>query len=131
MLAWRTPGFGGKLGAPHAMDIPFLLGSHREPLMEMFLGRGPDRDRLSRTMQDAWTTFARDGVPAPRGAWARFDPERRATTWLDREVELREDDFARELAVWRPVFADLFRVDGVDRTPSASPLRGSVYPIAL
>lgn len=82
-FTWRSPAFGGRFGATHALDVPFAFGSpvametflHAVPVLPLArrvpgLGarvRGvwptPAAAALSRRMVAAWTDFARDGDP--------------------------------------------------------------------
>jgi para-nitrobenzyl esterase len=66
---WRSPAFGGELGAAHAVEVPFVFdtlscATGREGL----LGETPPQELATRT-HALWTGFARDGsLP-----WAAFD----------------------------------------------------------
>ena len=70
-----SPVQGGRLGAAHAMDIPFVFGTIDAPGVDQLIGDGPDRAALSRAMQDAWIAFAKTGDPshAEVPAWPRWD----------------------------------------------------------
>jgi para-nitrobenzyl esterase len=76
-FAWRSPQFGGRLGASHALEIPFVfdtLGHRPEPLW------GPDPpQQLADTMHAAWVAFATNGDPG----WPKYDPSPRATMRFD------------------------------------------------
>jgi para-nitrobenzyl esterase len=87
---------GGKLGACHALDIPFVFRQLGSPDAE-FLTRGRAPQRLGDLMSTAWTAFARTGNPAAPGlpAWPDYRTERR-TMILD-EVPWVEEDPRREL----------------------------------
>ena len=58
--------------------------------VQTFTGGGPDALALSSSMREAWTSFARTGVPgtSPSGdgsvAWPAGDPVRRPTVVLGR-----------------------------------------------
>ena len=62
-----SPVQGGRLGAAHAMDVPFVFGTLDAPQIDKLIGDGPDRAPLSRAMQDAWIAFARTGDPSHAG----------------------------------------------------------------
>lgn len=81
LFTWETPAFGGLLGSCHALEIPFVFGSVRRPVVAAFTGGGPDAEALSARMRDAWSAFARSGNPSHAGAgsWPAWDPGRRAT----------------------------------------------------
>jgi para-nitrobenzyl esterase len=81
LFNWETPVLGGVLGACHALEIPFVFGTVRQPEVASFSGGGPSAVALSETMQEAWLAFARTGDPSNRqsGEWPVWEPEHRAT----------------------------------------------------
>ena len=83
-FTWRSPLHGGRLGACHALDVPFALGTFALPKVRDFAGAGPDAERLAHTVMDAWVAFARHGDPSPPDlpAWPPYAPPRRATLEL-------------------------------------------------
>ncbi|HEU4430965.1 MAG TPA: carboxylesterase family protein [Myxococcota bacterium] len=90
-FTWRSPLRGGALGACHALDVPFALGTHaatRE--LRDFSGSGPAATQLSNAMMDAWAAFARSGDPSHPGIgeWPRYTAEQRATQELGAECRL-------------------------------------------
>ena len=106
-FSWRSPLHGGKLGACHALDVPFALGTFALPKIRDFAGSGPDVERLAHAMMDAWVAFARSGDPSHPGipAWPPYAPPRRATLELgascrvlDAPGEVRRRTFSGEPA---------------------------------
>ena len=96
-FAWRSPQFGGRLGAAHAVEIPFVfntVGSHTERI----LGPGPPQP-LANTMHDAWTMFAASGDPG----WSAFEAERLATMRFDATSMVVDDPMASERRLWSGV----------------------------
>jgi len=96
-FAWRTPQFNGRLGACHALEVPFVfdtLGSGTEPL----LGSDPPQE-LADTMHAAWVAFAdqRDC------GWPKYDLSRRATMRFDIASEVVDDPRSTERALWEGV----------------------------
>jgi para-nitrobenzyl esterase len=83
-FTWRSPLRGGVLGACHALDIPFALGTYELPELRAFAGEGPDAERLAHAMMDAWAAFARSGDPSHPGIpnWPAYAAPRRATLEL-------------------------------------------------
>jgi para-nitrobenzyl esterase len=83
-FTWRSPLHGGRLGACHALDVPFALGTFALPKVRDFAGAGPAAERVSAAMMDAWAAFARRGDPSHPGipAWPAYAPPRRATLEL-------------------------------------------------
>lgn len=88
LFTWESPLFGGVLGACHALEIPFVFGTVANPLVQGFAGGGEDALALADAMGEAWTTFARTGVPSSRApggqplSWPTWDPARHPTTVL-------------------------------------------------
>ena len=96
-FAWRSPQFDGRLGACHAMEIPFVFdtfGSDTELLW------GPDPpQRLADAMHAAWVAFATTGDPG----WPKYDLSRRATMRFDTTSEVVDDPRSAERALWEGV----------------------------
>jgi len=101
---WESPAFGGALGACHAVDLAFVFGLADRPGAELFTGGGPEAERLSGRVMDAWAAFARDGDPShaglPGGRWDAYDAQRRATMVLGRECALELDPDAAQRCAW-------------------------------
>jgi para-nitrobenzyl esterase len=47
LFAWKTPVLGGRLGAPHAVEIPFVFGNLNARGVNLYTGNGEDRRPLS------------------------------------------------------------------------------------
>jgi len=79
-----------RVGACHALEIPFVFGTLRHPLVRPILGTGEEARRLSRSMQQSWLTFARDGRPEAEElpTWEAYDTDRRATLVLGQRSHL-------------------------------------------
>jgi para-nitrobenzyl esterase len=63
---------------------------------------GNDRAPLARTMNGAWTSFARDGVPvhASLPTWPRYEPTDRSTMVFDRSCSVRRDPLGDDRRAW-------------------------------
>jgi len=74
LFSWASRGFGGRLGATHALEIPFVFDNLGRPGVAAFLGEGEVPRALADTMHAAWTAFVRDGRPAAPGlpAWPPY-----------------------------------------------------------
>lgn len=72
-FAWRSTLFGGRLGACHALEIPFVFDALDDPGTSWIAG--PDRppQQIADEMHAAWVTFVRDGKPT----WDPYLPQRR------------------------------------------------------
>ena len=52
-----------RVGACHAIELPFLFGTLRHPFLRAAFAWPPDALKLSDAMQDAWAHFAHHGRP--------------------------------------------------------------------
>jgi para-nitrobenzyl esterase len=97
-FTWESVGFG----ACHAVDLPFTFGSFDREGWRAWVGGSPDE--LSRSVRQAWASFARDGVPSAKGlpSWPAYDSSR-LTLSLGRTVEVVEDPLAEARARCAPV----------------------------
>ena len=96
LFTWPSPAFGGRLGACHVVDVPFVFGGiHADPLRALVGGDDPDAAALCARMQDAWSAFARGEAP-----WPAYDAERRRTQLLGRDSTLEEAPLDAERAAW-------------------------------
>ena len=76
-FGWPSPQFGGRLGAVHGLEIPFIFDTLDQisPLFGPLLGADPPQ-HLADTMHAAWIDrLAADADPG----WPRYDLNRRAT----------------------------------------------------
>jgi para-nitrobenzyl esterase len=79
------PAFRHSLGACHAAEVPLVFGTQRTRwLRPIYLG-SRKADRLSETMQEAWLSFAKNGVPSDKEvpAWPAYNLVERPTRILD------------------------------------------------
>jgi para-nitrobenzyl esterase len=100
-FAWPSPVLGGRLGACHALEIPFVFDTLDLGTGQMLggaLGEDPPQ-QLADAMHPAWVRFARTGAPG----WPRYDLERRATMRFGLALEVVEDPYARERCLWAGV----------------------------
>lgn len=101
-FAWRSPAFGGFLGATHALEVPFVFHTLDAPGVSAFTGEEPPPRHLADAMHQAWIAFVRTGDPscAALPAWPIYDPDQRAVMELDESPRRRDDPEGAELAVW-------------------------------
>ncbi len=84
---WRSPAFGGQLGACHGMELPFVfrtLGIATGP--QGLVGEDPPSD-LAHSVHAIWSQFARDGTLP----WPKYDGDRLVYQLARGEV-IREPD---------------------------------------
>ncbi|MDQ3846866.1 MAG: carboxylesterase family protein [Bacteroidota bacterium] len=105
----RIPGTDYAMGTPHAMDISFKFNNEVPPKNgeqakpSFFGGNRPERFIASRNFAELWTTFARTGKPAAKGApeWPAYNLSNRPTMRIDTKCEVINDRFKEELEMWR------------------------------
>jgi para-nitrobenzyl esterase len=114
LFTQESPFLGGRLGACHALDVPYTFGTLDNAVLAGYVGTGPEVAQLSTAMQHAWLAFARTGDPSVEdiGQWPSYEPGARATMvlgpggLLGAEGELRtgqgvvDDPRGEERQVW-------------------------------
>lgn len=102
LFTWQSTLDGGKYGAMHALELPFVFGLLGDRDIGMFPGRNEDTQRLSEQMMDAWIAFARSGNPNHKNIpeLPAYDKEKRATILFDKEVSVEQDPYGNERAAW-------------------------------
>jgi len=94
-FAWRSPQMGGRLGAAHGVEIPFVfdtLGLGTEAML------GPDPPQsLADVMHRAWVAFAATGDCG----WPRYDPARRSTMRFDLTPRVVNNPLGPVLGLWQ------------------------------
>jgi carboxylesterase type B len=100
-FAWRSPAFGGRLGACHGLEIPFVfdtLDKGPDQMIGPLLGTDPPQ-RLADTIHAAWLAFAARGDPG----WPRYEIGRRATMRFDTVSGVVDDPRRWERELWEGV----------------------------
>ena len=99
MFAWETPVLGGRLKAPHALEIPFVFDTLA---VSAIAGDGPERFPLADRMSKAWLAFARIGDPNHAGLpkWSAYSIIERATMIFDNECKVEHDPHREERLAW-------------------------------
>jgi para-nitrobenzyl esterase len=100
LFTWRSPALGGKLGATHTVEIPFVFDNTDVPTV-MTKG-GPEVKALAGKVSDAWIAFARTGNPNHKGlpTWPRYDAAQRATMLLDIDCRVENDPDGPQRRLW-------------------------------
>lgn len=97
-FAWPSPEFAGRLGACHALEIPFVfdtLDQGVEQIAGPLLGPAPPQP-LADTMHAAWVAFAAHGDPG----WPHYGLTRRATMRFAATSEVVDDPRSAERVLW-------------------------------
>lgn len=95
-FAWQPPTFGGRLGACHAAELPFVFDTLDEKGLAGLLGPAPPRP-LATAMHAAWIAFAATGDPG----WPAYDAATRATMRYDLPPAVVTDPRPDERELWR------------------------------
>ncbi|UCF59952.1 MAG: carboxylesterase/lipase family protein [Anaerolineaceae bacterium] len=97
LFTYKSPVFGGILGACHALEMGFVFATHDD----LFCGTGPEADKMSEIIQDAWTSFARTDNPScgALGDWAVYG-DGRMTMILDTQCRLESALYEEERQAW-------------------------------
>ncbi|WP_043636594.1 carboxylesterase/lipase family protein [Nonomuraea candida] len=98
-FAWRSPALDGRLGAAHAVELPFVFDLADRPELHgphALLGPGAAPAHLAGRVHRAWVRFARTGDPG----WDPYDTRRRATMRIDTGWTLVDDPRAAERLAW-------------------------------
>ena len=105
LFAYASPARHGALGACHALEMPFVFGTLGAPTQDRFAGTGPDVERLSQNMMDAWLSFARTGNPGHEGIgpWPAYNAQSRPTMVFDRQSGLQNDPYGEERRALEPL----------------------------
>jgi para-nitrobenzyl esterase len=92
---------GGRLGACHAVDLPFTFGTFDVDGWDAFVGGGAEAERVGRELRAAWAAFAHTGTPGPD--WPAYDTTRRATRVIGRESGVVDDPRRGIRRAWEAV----------------------------
>ncbi|MCD0485999.1 carboxylesterase/lipase family protein [Streptacidiphilus sp. ASG 303] len=94
-FAWQPPVLGGRLGACHAVELPFVFDNLHDKAFAGLVGDEPPQ-QLADTVHAAWVSFAATGDPG----WPAYDAERRATMCFDLPSGVRDDPRPHERTLW-------------------------------
>ncbi|HJT59254.1 MAG TPA: carboxylesterase/lipase family protein [Ktedonobacteraceae bacterium] len=94
-FAWQSPTFDGRLGACHALDVPFIFDNLDKEGYEGLAGTNPPQ-QVADAMHAAWVAFATSGNPG----WPQYDLKRRATMRFDTTSQPVDDLRSEERVLW-------------------------------
>ena len=101
---WRTPVFGGRLMAFHALDVPFAFDTiDRVGSTD----RSPAAHTLATAVSTTWATFARTGKPdnATIPAWPAYTQAARDTLIFDAPTRIERDPRGETRRLWQDITA--------------------------
>lgn len=94
-FAWRSPAFGGALGACHALELPFVFDNLRDPGCAALLGDNPPQP-VADAAHRAWAAFAATGDPG----WPAYDDHGRYVRRFGASGQPAAGGRAAELSAW-------------------------------
>lgn len=117
LLTFRSTSAYKPYLSAHSMELPFVFGNVDDLDALAFIGRDPDRGRISTEIQDAWIAFAKTGDPNAKGLpdWPRYTPKSRATMAFGKVTEIVADPLSGRRQAW-----DGLAFDGVSPPQPAS-----------
>jgi para-nitrobenzyl esterase len=102
LFTWQTSIYDGMFGSCHALELPFVFNSFKDPGMKALVGNASNTENLCERMMDAWLSFARDGNPnhdrIPH--WPTYEEKNRSTLVLGNEIKIANSLFDKERKVW-------------------------------
>jgi para-nitrobenzyl esterase len=97
---WRSPAFGGLLGAAHAVEIPFVFDMVEDHRLHVLVGAEAPAG-LARSMHSAWVATAVTGSPeTAETSWPTVDSPGRPVLCLDEETVIRHDPEGGTRTFW-------------------------------
>jgi para-nitrobenzyl esterase len=101
-LDWASPFAGGRMGAHHAMDLPFVFDTTDVPLSTQGADGAPE---LAAAMSASWAAFARTGKPDNPAipAWPAYTTAERATMVFDTRCRVVNDPGRDARLLWSRV----------------------------
>lgn len=90
---WMTPVSGGRLMAPHGIEVPFVFNNVRNPAVSPIIGDDPRSFFLSDVMAKAWATFAWNGDPNHDALpqWPAYSEGNRSTLVFGKTTNVRRN----------------------------------------
>ena len=104
LFDWKSPGMNGALGSCHALELPFVFGTHGAA--PEFAGSGPEADAFAEATMDTWLAFARTGNPNSDAAEApAWDTQAKPIMVLGPNIRVEHDWRGPEVGVWDAVIS--------------------------
>lgn len=100
-LSWSSPALGGRMGAGHALDLPFVWDTLHDPWCVRLTGPNPPQ-HLATQMHAAWVSFAGTGNPGHAGlpAWPLYGPNERLVMEFGDRTAVRADPDGATRHLW-------------------------------
>ncbi len=95
-FCWPSRAFEGRLGATHALEIPFAFDNLDKPGVDVFLGAGDRPQHVADVMHQHWISFVRDLDPG----WQPYSLDERLVMRYDDVCETVLDPDGEERVAW-------------------------------
>jgi para-nitrobenzyl esterase len=98
----HSTAFGGRVGAGHATELPYVFNTIDEPMGRQLIGDHPAQATAD-AMHHAWAAFVTDGSPGHGDLpeWPRYDEDARSTMdFGDRRNAVVDDPDGDERRLW-------------------------------
>ena len=100
---WKSPAWGGMIGAAHAVEIPFVFEMVTDHRLHVLVGADAPVS-LAKAMHRAWVAFATTGSPSVEGVgdWPAVTAgdDRRPVVLFDTTTTLADDPLAATRRYW-------------------------------
>ena len=99
---WLSTAFEGRLGACHALEIPFVWDNLNRAGASPLTGESPTRQALADKMHASWIAFLQNGDPntSTLPQWPAYTTEQRATMIFNDECQVMNDPQSAERRLW-------------------------------
>ncbi len=106
LFNWKSPMFGGRFGASHALEVAFIFGTLPEKDFGLLPGKNKETETLTNNMMDAWISFAREGNPNHEGIpeWPQYTIDKRSTMIFNIESKVVNAPYDEERVAWYKLF---------------------------
>ena len=115
IFSWGSSEVEGKLGAPHAIEIPFVFGTLDKTVptlsgLDFYRGHGPKEKEISQKIMDMWISFARNGVPNSNDIieWPNYEVKTRNTMFINNRCEIIPHFLEKERSAWDGIIYEQF-----------------------
>jgi para-nitrobenzyl esterase len=100
LFAWRSPVLGGRMGAPHTVEMPFVFDNTDTPKVKT-TSRLEEKALAAKT-SETWIEFAQSGNPNHKGLpnWPAYTTGERATMVCDNACKLVNAPGGEERKLW-------------------------------
>lgn len=96
-FCWRSPQFGGRLGACHALEVGFVFDNLDDPAGKALVGDAPPQS-LADEMHSAWVNFVTSGDPG----WAAYGEDRTVRRFDEVSATVNDPGAAQRL-LWEGI----------------------------